>query len=675
MIDLTIVEWGDPVGGLGFVHYPDPERPPAGKPFQKATAALVSGTVGQPPEGARDSARHPVWSLRCVLIDSVGPHWCFAVQGRGGKFGQAGSCQFAFAPADVEPRQVWATCVQWVGADGRLGYQPANQAPSGAVNEQQISGVLTGLAERRSRIAVDGEPVDVAAAIARLLDVVPVEDVRAYVWVTYLLRRPVLSEHPTVTGRWPAELRASKDAKLVNQWLNTASGEPSTRAQHPRWPEAVTWLAGHIVSGSGINRSYRLLGGMPDLLDTIVDIELGLRPQDVSALLDIGADRLRSGTGPVLVRQWARADPQQAISRLRVAAGPEWLDALLLEGLLEANKAAAPGENPALLPPVDEHPFTGWHERLALLLRRRYADPAAMADFVRRELKAPGRPMADRNAVEEATPWLQKLGLSPNDPASGIFPVPTNQIVRCLKEDGHLSPTNRRLLASASDFAWEARRVVDGLGYVAAPAGTELLQVATVDAQKDQSIIGDLARYLLWNNDQHGDKRTPTCDVWLLHVLDGDLPSSIKALLIDVGIDHLTQLGSRPLPAAFLRRALELEATELGLPQATRRVLLLDSAERLQLVAEQELIHKGTKDRPVTVRPRSIELRTLTLRGARRKPGKAVAGAALKDRSTKKTRERSGKGHDFLGLLVFLLVLVIVVSIVFSVAYLLLRRH
>ena len=674
MIDLTIVEWGDPVGGLGFVHYPDPKRPPAGKPFQKAAAALVSGTVGQPPEGTRDSDRHPVWSLRCVQVDPLGPHWCFAVQGRGGKFGQAGSCQFAFAPADVEPRQVWATGAQWVGADGRLGYQPANQAPSGAVNEQQISGVLTGLAERRSRIAVDGEPVDVAAAIARLLDVVPVEDVRAYVWVTYLLRRPVLSEHPTVTGRWPAELRASKDAKLVNQWLDTASGEPSTREQHPRWPEAVTWLTDHIVSGSGINRSYRLFGGIPDLLDTIVDNELGLRPQDVSALLDIGADRLRSGTGPALVRQWARADPQKAISRLRGPAGARWLKNLLLDGLLEANTSAAPGKNPALFPPADERPFTGWHERLALLLRRRYADPDAMAEFVRRELKAPGRPMAHRNAVEEATPWLQKLGLSPNDPASGIFPVPTNEIVRCLKEDGYLSPTNRRLLASAPDFAGEARRVVDSLGYVPAPAATALLQVAALDAGQDQSVVGDLARYLLRHNDQHRDKRTSVCDVWLLHALDGNLPSWVRVLLMDVGILYLAQFSSRPLPAAFLRRGLELEAAEPGLPTATRRILLLDSAERLRPVAEQELIHAGTDGGPVTGPP-PIKSRWLTQRGARSKPGKAVAAAVPEDRVTVKTRERSDSGYGLAGLLVFLLVLAIVLFIVGALAYLLLIRH
>lgn len=668
MIDLTIVEWGGPKGGGGFLPYLDPHRRPAGKPFQKAARALIYGDVDQPPEEIPDSDRHPVWSLRCVQVEAVGPHWCFAVQGRGGAFGRVGSCQFAFAPADVEPGQVWATGVHLVGADGRLGHGPAPRAPRGAIGKRQISGVLTGLAQGRRRIAVEGAPVDVAAAIARLLAVVPVEDVRDYVWTTYLLRRPVGSKRLTVAGRWPTELRASNAAKVIDRWLDAGSGEPFALSLHPRWLEAVSWLTDHTVSGAEIDPSYRLLSGMTDLLDTIMDAELGFRLEDVAAQLDTDADRLRFGTGPELIRQWAVAQPRDAIGRLLDPAGPSWLDEFLFDGVLEANRRAAAGQNPALLPPADEYPFTGWHSQLVRLVRGRYVDQAAMADFVRRELMVPGRPMADRKAVEQAIPWLQELGLSPDGPASGIFPVPTQRIVRELAELGGLGTTNRRLLAGSADFVGEARRVVNSLGYVPASVGIVLFQVAAVDARQDQSVVGDLARHLLQHNDQYfGDgylgDRPPACDTWLEQVLDGDLPPSTKNLLVDIGGNHLAQRGPKSLPAAFLRRVLELRADEPGVGVATRRILL-DSAEYLRAAAEQESTPRYTAG-PVNPRP--------AVPGARSRPDGAGVVAVAGGNPRQEWEARSSRG--ILDLLIFIIIVVVIIVMLALFVDFLLNRY
>src|SRR5947209_19643939 len=115
MGQLTILEYRDRGGGMQPV---ETDSQPAGSPLWGVTNRLLERLIPQPP-GALNTQRHPLWSLHRTEAGDTS-YWCFAVQvGMKGALGAAGGCQFAFAPAEWAPAQVWTKCIAQVDT-GRL---------------------------------------------------------------------------------------------------------------------------------------------------------------------------------------------------------------------------------------------------------------------------------------------------------------------------------------------------------------------------------------------------------------------------------------------------------------------------------------------------------------------------------------------------------------------------
>lgn len=573
MIGLTVVEWGKPGGGSGFLPYEDPNRERAGKPFQVAARNLINEPIVQPPDGTAGNDIHPAWGLQWVEVEEVGPHWCFTVQGRGGAFGLAGGCQFAFAAATVDPKDVWWECTRMVGPDGRLGYQPIDEKPPPRPDRSTLVKALTALTCGQQRVLIEGGPAAAAAAIESLLLVLPVAVVQAHLWVTWLLKRPILMELPIVAGRWPQALSQAQAASLVDRWLTAPAPAPAVELSQRR-TEAIEWLVDDALSGGRNARQYLAAhDDLPRLLDAIAMDVQSLRIEDVPELIQVGSARLSHGIGPQLACSWAGQQPEQAIAYLLRGGLPAWLADLLMEGLLQAHLQAAPGANPMYFPPARE-PWGGWHDYLAHVLRNRF-DRQQLIEFVRSQLVAPGRPLAGRESITRSKQWLQKLGLSPTDlDTAGIFPVPTESIVEELFRVGQISVNNRELLRNAADLDDELRRVIERMGTITPRAGGELLTCAA-EVGWDVSALRQLALRLHQHNGGHGHND------WFGPALTNNRSTAgVKLVLLEAGVKFYEWLKVGQLPAPFLSGALHAYA---GLPEThpSQNRIMLEAATQL----------------------------------------------------------------------------------------------
>lgn len=552
MIELAIVEFGDPRTGAGFVHYQDPNRSPAAPVFVKAAQALTTDGAGQPPDGTQDNDRYPVWTLRMVEIPTGGPYWCFSVQGRNGAFGRAGSCQFAFAAGDVAPSKVWRTAVRMIQDDGRLGYDVGSDVRVGHGDPDRLAEVIGDLAAGAERIVVDGDPVRVAAAIGDLVAVLPTAVVRSYVWGTYLLQQPVLGQPKLVVGRWPAELAQLPPAVRVDRWLSDAAPRSGTFHPGPRTAEAIDWLATIAAQGKYVV-AYQGFADLPSLLDQVAHDQLSIRPGDVPELVRRNDERLYDERFRGFVEDHARANPDWTINRLVAGGHPEWLVGLLFDGLLAADTAAPAGANPMRFPPDREWPDTGWHAALARMLAVRYPTTSARAEFVRARLRGPGRPLADADAVTAAQDWLELLELRPDDPvAMDIFPISVDRIVTELTHTGQLGATHRTRLVTG-DLVGTIRQVVARFDVVPAVAAAALLSLDCTDEQR-VAVLGEVLA--------HNERRQPG-DQWLGELLSQRLDEHVRQVVLSDGMRYLVHNGHRITAPLLLRIALEWYAGQL----------------------------------------------------------------------------------------------------------------
>lgn len=542
MTEHVVVEWGDQSGG-GFVLYTDPRRgAPPGPAFVKAAHDLQDDVVHQPPEDARDNDRFPAWGLQRVDVEDHGPHWCFTVQGRSGAFGRAGSCQFLFAPASADPADVWAHGVALVGPDGRLGHEP-RQPSLPAVDAAQLVGPITALAGRRERIAVPGAPAEVASVIGCLVTALPSAVVAEHVWMTFPLNRSILDERPRVTGLWPAELSDTQSARQVARWLKPDSGE-LPELQPPRADEAVRWLA-QLAADGRRDPAYRALPSLEALLNLIIAEELGITEADIGRLVRAHDPRLQNGTNPEMVRRWAAQQTDAAIGEL-LARPPHWLEPMLFDGVLQAQLRAGHGQNPAKFPPA--HAIGGWHVRLADLLRARYHRREELVRFVREHVTAPGRPLGSGDLVQQHRSWLERLGISANDPSTGIFPVPVKEIAASLAHTSRISDTHQRFLRAAPDPVAEIRSVVSRMPEVTAVGAAALMAVPENTGDMSQ-VLGIVLRH----NGHHDEEAA----AWLAELMKTAKSHRLREAVITAGDQHLRKHRTGPLPTAFLASALE----------------------------------------------------------------------------------------------------------------------
>ncbi|MGW4211218.1 hypothetical protein ACWEIJ_24720 [Lentzea sp. NPDC004789] len=563
MTEHVVVEWGDRSGG-GFVPYTDPRRgAPPPRAFVKVAHDLQDDVVHQPPDDARDNDRFPVWGLQQVDVEDHGPQWCFTVQGRGGAFGRAGSCQFLFVPAADDPADVWAYGASLVGADGRLGLDPLHPAlPS--VDAESLVGPLTALAQRRRRIALTGEPTEVARVIWHLVAALPDVVVAEHIWLTFPLSIPILDERPSVTGQWPAEQSDNLKARQVARWLEP---DPAERPDPlpPRADEAIRWLA-RTVTTRRLDEAHRAHPSMRALLETIIANELDITDADVPRLVRAHDPRLRDGVNPDRVRRWAGRQPNAAIGEL-LHRPPPWLEEELLEGLLTAHRHAEAGQNPAKFPPASA--TGGWHQRLAELLRARYPERTGLVRFVCEHVTAPGRPLGTPELVQQYRGWLERLGVPPNDPS--VFGVPVKEIAAALAQSGRISATHRDLLRAAPDQIGALRSVVQRLPEVTADHAAVLMTV-----REDEDGMRQVLELVLDHNPHRGERAA----AWLADVMQRATSDRVRSAVVTAGEAYLGRFEAGPLPAAFLSFALRFWSEGQEDPTAAR--VLRDAASRLK---------------------------------------------------------------------------------------------
>ncbi|MET8758766.1 hypothetical protein [Lentzea sp. NPDC004782] len=563
MTEHVVVEWGDKSGG-GFVPYTDPRRgAPPPRAFVKVAHDLQDDVVHQPPDDARDNDRFPVWGLQQVEVEDHGPQWCFTVQGRGGAFGRAGSCQFLFAPAADNPAEVWAYGAKLVGVDGRLGLaaRPVTLPPVAA---ESLVGPLTALAQRRRRIALTGDPTEVASVILHLISALPDAVVAEHIWMTFPLNIPILDQRPSVTGQWPAEQSDNLNARQVARWLEPDPAE-EPEPLPPRADEAIRWLA-RTVTTRRLDAGYRAHPSVRVLLETIIASELDITEADIGRLVHAHDRRLRDGLNPDLVRRWAGQQPNAAISEL-LRLPPSWLEDELLEGLLEAQRHAEPGQNPAKFPPANA--TRGWHERLANLLRARCPERDGLLQFVREHVTAPGKPLGTPELVLQHRVWLEHLGVPPGDPS--VFGVPVKEIASALARSGRISAAHRDTLRAAPDQIGALKKVVQRMPEVTADHAAVLM---TVPDEEDG--MRQVLEIVLEHN-RHRDERAAT---WLAEVVQRATSGRVKRAVVTAGVGHLGRFQAGPLPAAFLSCVLQHWSDGEDDPASAR--LLRDAASRLK---------------------------------------------------------------------------------------------
>ncbi|SFR24787.1 hypothetical protein SAMN04488564_10870 [Lentzea waywayandensis] len=559
MTEHVVVEWGDHAGG-GFALYTDSRRGTAPAPaFVRAAHDLQDDVVHQPPEDARDNDRFPVWGLQKVDVEDHGPHWCFTVQGRGGAFGRAGSCQFLFAPAAVDPAEVWAYGVALVGQDGRLGHEP-RPVSLPEVEPSVLLGPLTALAERRRRVAVAGSPAEVAAVIGRLVTALPSAVVGEHIWMTFPLSTPVLDKRPSVTGQWPAEQSDNLSARRVARWLEPDRDElPESLPR--RADEALGWLA-QLAAAGRRTPAHRGSASMRALLDLIIAEELGITEADIAGLVHVHDPRLRNGTNPDMVVRWAAQQSGSAISEL-LRNPPQWLEELLFDGLMHAQLRAGHGQNPALFPPA--HAVDGrWHTLLADLLRARYQGQEEIQRFVRDHVVAPGKPLGTPDLVQHWRSWLVNLGVAPNDPS--IFPLPVKDIAAALIQNGRITDAHQQFLRAGDPV--EAIRLVVGRMNEVTPTGANVLMAVPDNVESRIQVL----KIVLAHN-TFGESEPAA---WLVKLITTAGSSRVKEAVVIAGTQHLEKTTSGPLPAAFLASVLEFWS-ELSEKEPVAHVVLRDA--------------------------------------------------------------------------------------------------
>lgn len=554
MTEFVLVEWG---GGSGFQPYTPPGRSPAPTAFVAATERMIGYPVVQPEEPLGDPDRYPVWTLLGADVEGHGSHWCFAVQGRGGAFGRSGTCQFLFVPTHNHPAQVWRYAVTLVNPDGRLGLTPVRESPLRAPDPDDLMAPLTALHAGQRRIAVDGDPLDVAEKIAALVAVLPVEETRARVWSTFLLNEPVLDQRPVLAGHWPAALAAeSTAAARVRRWLGEVA--PVVEPPNGREGQALARLAEWGCTDRLLSDRYRSVPDMRTLVATLARDELDILPEDVPELVRRDPGQLRGDRGRRALRTWAEFHPSSAVPFMATNRIPGDLTGVVFDGLFAAHEA---GGNPMSFPPTGPYTAAGWQARLAEAVRTRYPTHSALLAFAEQALFAPGRPMADPADRHAALPWLESVGITEDD-----LPTSVELVAETLRDDRPISVRQVAFLRGAKDVVGTLRTLVNELGVVrAATAAT------VIDVIDDGTALRDFVRYAALRGQQLDD-----VGGWVSDLLK--LRPANQLAIVEGAFYRLRDAGQ--LTPELLALALSEYADQYP-KNATTRDLLLEAAERL----------------------------------------------------------------------------------------------
>ncbi|MBN1174060.1 MAG: hypothetical protein JXA67_17945 [Micromonosporaceae bacterium] len=342
---MTVVEWADRGGGgLSLQRGTTAVR----REFRAVASGLMDRGVGQPSGAIGPTFPHPVWSLRHLRVDRLGGFWCFAVQGRHGPFGAAGTCRFGFLPDQVPPGDVWRLGNERLAASEQ---EPLPEADPAAL-EEAVAGVLAGLTFGLTTIRAGRDPALAAQVIGRVLAGLPAGIVQRWVWMTCPLgalpnpRRgqgAVAGLPPESFGRPTAIQRAALALRQVGppdrRELTTKLGEEGFHA--------LEALGRRMCQGPRADRYQQVEAReMVTLLDEVSAQERAISWRDLPGLLSHRdpAERERILEYPHLVVQWATEQPKEVMDWLRK---PGSALVALLARLFPAGAAGAAGGMPA----------------------------------------------------------------------------------------------------------------------------------------------------------------------------------------------------------------------------------------------------------------------------------------------------------------------------------------
>ncbi|MBV9315757.1 MAG: hypothetical protein JO100_18955 [Pseudonocardia sp.] len=469
----TVITYGGRGRG-GFAINDDSARDPQVARLRPVLERLLKTTIVQPPV---ETDSHPVWSLHRVDAPELENPWCFAIQGRGEKYGAAGLCQFAFCDQSFGPARLWDWCTNRISDKGVLdpNLPPLDGQPTlDPVSREHAEALFDRLVREEPRIDLIGNPVQAATLFTVLLPLLPTPVIERYLWSTCLLSSPYVGNQTVVAGRWPDDMRMGDErrAARIDEWL-TDPDDPDARRprdqQRPNEP-ARAWLLDHPADLT-LLKTVPAMATLGELLDWVEVNCLPPRMEEVAALLGKHAGRQRLLRNPEVVRQWAAQYLEQARNALGDRAAAD-IHPLLFDGLLE--HVSTDGQrNPLAVPPAAE-PFPGWHAQLATLLTERYSEKE-LVEFVR-SLREPGFPLAGDQALAEAGPWLGQLGLTQARHPE-LFPISVTDIARRLAERGQLTVTDRERLAAAPDPELLLTEITRAAPSLSPTAAADLLSV------------------------------------------------------------------------------------------------------------------------------------------------------------------------------------------------------
>ncbi|MBM2622040.1 hypothetical protein JIG36_41710 [Actinoplanes sp. LDG1-06] len=366
---MAVVQWAD-LTGTGF----SPQRRDSDAPAEYWAAAegLLRTDLSQPPDGIRDTGRHPIWTLRHVQVGRRRT-WCFVVQGRlgDGGFGVAGTCRFAFATEDLEAADAWRRGIEATGV------RPAEPQMSEARFAAGVREVLRGLIAAQDRIPVGLGPADTARIIACVLGVLPEADARNWSWTTCALVPPGRTKRREVSGAWPEEFRQWEPRRAGTVAASFEEAIASTQdlrqlLDGPRI-EGFEEFAGQAVRGK-VDADLRR--GSRDLAELISRIRRSTRKLGIDDVADMvvspmGAQELLA-EHPKLLTQWAGRRPEDASQLISQVLHPGAFS-LILRELLQAQRSDS--RNLLGLPTAEQPGPDTWHDRLIDVLTADY--PAA----------------------------------------------------------------------------------------------------------------------------------------------------------------------------------------------------------------------------------------------------------------------------------------------------------
>lgn len=352
MTDIIITRYAD-LTGRGFDRHPvDGET--VDRAYWEVTRQLIDRPVPQPSEFIRNTSPHPVWTLRQVQVADT---WCwvFSVQGRGDRFGVAGTCRFGFLPGHLPARDAWVRGREELTRDD--GTPPAG--PAEPMIAEGIEEVIVGLATDERVIRLPGTPAQAAMIIERALGVVPPDEATRRIWATCLLQDNDLRKGAlTVAGGMPATFR-DFDAKLYDR-VEYHLPHPTMKASQlaPQFgPDFVSGV-GHLVATAVTGAAYRWTGSASPTMRAFV-AQISAEANVIAAdTFEVAlADPARRGEAlrnEKMLRQWVGERPDQALDAVRRLPAEESHTILRLlidkqrrtrANLLDLPTATSPGDD------------------------------------------------------------------------------------------------------------------------------------------------------------------------------------------------------------------------------------------------------------------------------------------------------------------------------------------